>query len=84
MRHKCPDFEDYLFIVRQMLDSEASEEDEQRLMQHMASCAYCLHEYQLEQQIRAKLRCKLEKKPLPDGLKNLVRAQILRASINEN
>ena len=62
MSDKCPDIQQYLFIIRQILDQETSEEDEAYLMLHIEKCGCCLAEYELEQQVRALLKTKLEKK----------------------
>lgn len=84
MSGKCPDIQKYLFIVRQILDNEASQEDEAYLMNHIEQCSCCLKEYELEQQVRTLLKNKLEKKSSPTGLVNSIRAKILQSSINAN
>lgn len=76
MDDKCPDIDKYLYIVRQLLDQEASKEDEAFLMQHMEHCKCCLKEYELEQQVRTLLKSKTEKKPLPEGLAEAIKKKI--------
>lgn len=81
MNNQCGDIGKYLFIVRQILDGEASPDDEKYLMEHLEECSCCLRQYELEQQVRTLLKKKLEKKPLPEGLASSIKAKILQ-SIN--
>ena len=77
---KCPDIEKYLEILRQMLDEEATSEEEQFLLKHLDSCKCCLAEYELETQVRQVLKSKVEKKEVPVGLANSIKAKILLTS----
>ena len=79
---KCPDIDKYLIILRQMLDNEATSDQEQFLLNHIDGCKCCLAEYELEQQVREVLKSKLEKKEVPVGLANSIKAKILRTAKN--
>lgn len=81
MENKCPDVENYLFIIRQLLDNEASREDEEFLMNHIGKCSCCLNEYELEQQVRTLIKTRLEKKSVPEDLTRAIR-KILRSNLN--
>ncbi len=82
MSSQCSDLEKYLFIVRQILDHEATPEDEKYLLDHLEQCSCCLREYELEQQVRTLLKKKLEKQPLPEGLASSIKSKILQSSKN--
>lgn len=78
MNDKCPDSDKYIYIIRQMLDQEASEKEEAFLMDHIEDCAPCLKEYQLEQQIRTLIKSKFDRKSVPEELAIDIRAKIQR------
>ena len=80
MSGKCPDIEKYLLIIRQILDNEASKEQEAFLMTHVENCSCCLREYELEQEVRTILKKRLENKSVPAGLADSIRLKILRSS----
>lgn len=84
MENNCLDLQKYLFIIRQILDNEASPEDEAALNDHLSSCTCCLHEYELEQQVRCMIKAKSEKRELPADLENSIRKKILQSNLNVN
>lgn len=78
----CKDIDKYLFILRQVLDEESSNEDEKYLADHLSSCSCCLEAYQLEKNVRELLKAKLEQREVPTGLANSIRAKILQTGVH--
>ena len=62
-----------------MLDDESDEESQEYLLNHLGVCTCCLKEFELEKQVRELLKTKLEKRPVPDGLANSIKAKILQS-----
>ena len=78
----CSDIDKYIFILRQVLDGEASSEDEAYLAKHLDSCSCCLGAYELEKNVREMLKTRLEHREVPSGLANSIRAKILQSGLN--
>ena len=78
MNDRCPDSDKYIYIIRQLLDQEASADDEAFLMAHIENCASSLKEYQVDQQIRTLIKVNLDHKSIPKGLADEIRAKIQR------
>lgn len=73
----CNDFDKCLNILNQMLDSEASQEQEDYFYSHIDSCIVCFSNYNIEKQIRQLLKTKLSKQKVPDALANEIRYKIM-------
>lgn len=84
MENKCPDSQKYLYLIRLMLDQEASVEDEAFLLAHIEECSHCLKEYQLEQQVRMMLKSKMTQRSVPEDLAKSIRNKILQSNLNDN
>jgi anti-sigma factor (TIGR02949 family) len=80
---KCKDIDHYLYILRQVLDGESTDEEEHYLLAHLDNCACCLEAYELEKHVRDLLRMKLQKHDVPSGLASSIKAKILQAAIHE-
>lgn len=76
MNDRCVDSDKCIYIIRQVLDQEASAEEEAFFMSHVAECQPCLKEYQVEQRIRFLLKSNLDHKSIPKGLADEIRAKI--------
>jgi len=82
-KKRCPDFDKYLLILRQVLDNDSTKEEEQRLYEHLDKCSCCLQEYELEKQVKFLLKKKIQNQPTPAGLASTIKARILQSVINE-
>lgn len=78
----CSDIDKYIFILRQVLDGESSPEEEVYLSKHLDACSCCLGAYELEKNVREMLKTRLEKREVPEGLANTIRAKILQSGLN--
>lgn len=72
----CPDFQKCLEVLRAMLDNEATEEEENYLLDHIDKCLFCLEQYEVEKEIRELIRTKIAKRPAPVGLAEMIKTKI--------
>jgi anti-sigma factor (TIGR02949 family) len=79
---KCQDIDQYLYILRQVLDGESTTEDERYLTKHLDNCSCCLEAYELEKQVRKLLRTRIARRKVPAGLAASIKAKILQAAIH--
>ena len=73
----CSDFDKCLNILNQMLDNEASKEQEDYFYSHIEGCIVCFSHYNVEKQIRQLLKTKLSKQNVPISLATEIRAKIV-------
>lgn len=59
-----------------IIDNEATKEEESYFMEHIDKCMSCLKRYRLEHSVKKLLKNKLERKPVPEGLVELIKARI--------
>lgn len=75
---RCPETEKCLELIHLVLDSEASPEQEQYLLDHIDMCIQCLESYNIEKEIRHALRSKLEQITAPKDLVESIKNGISR------
>ena len=67
-----------LEILELMLDKETDGDQEEFFSSHIENCIPCLNHYELEQKIKDYIKSKITSRPIPDGLAEEIRSQIVR------
>ena len=73
---KCPEVEKCLELIHLVLDAEASPEQEKYLSEHLDMCMQCLESFNIEKEIRAALKNKIEQKQVPSSLLESIKGKI--------
>jgi len=67
---------DCLKTLHLVIDGEATKEQEDRLMKHLAECLSCYNSFQLEQSVKQLIQNKIQKKPCPPNVLENIRAKL--------
>ncbi|MBW8049883.1 MAG: mycothiol system anti-sigma-R factor [Cytophagales bacterium] len=73
---KCMNCEECIKTLGLIIDGEATPEEEAYFTKHIEKCMPCLKQYHLENAVKKVLKNKLERKPVPKGLVEMIRARI--------
>ncbi len=66
-----------LELLESIIDNEATPEEEKFFHSNIEKCKDCLERYELEKQVKLLLQRKIAKQPVPSGLAENIKAQIL-------
>ena len=75
----CEEREKCLEIIHLVLDSEATEAQEEYLRQHIDMCIQCLENFNIEKEIRTALKTRLESLKVPKDLVSTIKQKIAEA-----
>ena len=73
----CSDFEKCYEILKLMIDSQATGEQEQYFNEHIESCIYCFKQYNLEKELKIMIQKQSDRQTVPTDLINTIRTAIL-------
>jgi len=73
---RCPETEKCLEIIHLVLDSEATDVQENYLNDHVEMCKQCLENFNIEKEIRMALKTRLERRKVPQDLIDSIKEKI--------
>jgi|GEM_PF-1518336 anti-sigma factor (TIGR02949 family) len=76
IKTECPERRKCLQALEEILDNEAPEDMESEYKAHIDQCWSCFQDYKLERAIRELIKIKLERKPVPDKLLEVIKTRI--------
>ncbi len=63
-------------MLNLIVDGQATDSQLEQFQQHMAECPPCYQSHELGQAIKIALQSKLDKKPVPPGLIDIIKSKI--------
>jgi anti-sigma factor (TIGR02949 family) len=76
MKHHCEHHTDCMKMIQALLDGEANEAEKEHFRQNMDKCMPCIQTYHLEKCIKDALHSKVERRPCPEKLVAVIKAQL--------
>ncbi len=76
VKQTCTNHAECMKAIQLILDGEASKEQLEHFNHNIDKCLPCIQKYNLEKTIRETLRCKLEKKCVPNDLIASIKTKI--------
>lgn len=73
----CSNFEKCYEILKLMIDSQASGEQEKYFNEHIEKCLHCLKQYNLEREIKIMIQQQADRQTVPTDLIETIRIAIL-------
>lgn len=71
---------EYLELVQQVLDGQASRSQEVYLKRHMNVCLKCLERFNIDQEIKKLVQLKLASREVPEGLADAIKTKIAKSA----
>lgn len=73
---RCGKQEMCIDMLNLIIDGQASESQMEEFKLHMEECGPCYQTHELEMAIKQTLQSKLDKKPVPPGLIDIIKSKI--------
>ncbi|MGB3466834.1 MAG: hypothetical protein WBA74_16255 [Cyclobacteriaceae bacterium] len=73
----CSDFTKCYEILKLMIDSQATGEQEKYFKEHIESCIHCFKQYKLERELKTMIRHQADRQTVPSDLIDTIRTAIL-------
>lgn len=73
---KCSESEECNQLLQLVLDGEATSDQEDKFLNHIDHCIYCLNGYEMEKSIRKLIKSKIKKQTVPADLVDSIKLKI--------